>query len=210
MNLSMPMETDTRTTEAWSVTPTDARREALRVLLERAERLPDTAQLPTGSALLARIEDSAGQDSWLLRLLHSGELAQARVAVSCLVRPMRGDLVHLCIHPAGAWITAILERTAATQDVSLDFGNASVVLKARDVQLEASDRLRMQAAHQESRANTVTTTAAERYALVSGTDATHAGNTLLRTERHMGLHAGSTTLTAESLLKVDAAQIHLG
>jgi hypothetical protein len=209
MNLLMPAQTAAGTAEAPAHTHADAHREALRALLERIEPAADAARLPVDGVVLARIEDGAGPDSWFARL-PSGELVRARVAVSCLVRPLRGDLVQLSAHPAGSWVTAILERAAATQDLSLDFGNASVVLKARDLQLEAGDCLRLQAAHLENRANAVTTAAAERYASISGTDATHAGNTLLHTERHMGLHARSATITAESLLKVDAAQIHMG
>lgn len=139
-----------------------------------------------------------------------GDVLLTRVAVSCIVKPQTGDLVQLYRTSNGCWVLAILERRDDGKDVELDFGASSVLLQAHDVRLEARDRLTLEAAHLASRAAVVTQAAAERQTHVSGTDSTHAGNAFVHAERHLGLHAKSAIVKSESLLKIDAGQIHMG
>ncbi len=164
---------------------------------------------PVGYVTIGRIGETAADGAWWVALAPGGRLS-ARTAISCVVKPRCGDLVQLYHTPAGNWILAILERREGGCDLVLDFGEASVRLQAHDVRMQARDRLTLEAARFASRAEVVTQAAGERHACVSGTDATHAGNTFVHTERHMGLHANSAVVTSASLLKVDAGQIHMG
>ncbi|AOJ83237.1 MULTISPECIES: DUF3540 domain-containing protein [Burkholderia] len=170
------------------------------------------------STTLARIDGkrtAAGE--WPVAV-QPGVVLRARKAVSCVVAPEPGDLVQICREGEHCWVLAVLERGAAggekrgekNREVLLDFGDAHVALRARDVRVEARDRLSLEAAQLASRAQVVTQAAAERQTHVSGTDATHAGSTVVHTERHMAMHAKSAVVTAASLLKIDAGQIHMG
>ncbi|WP_407655537.1 DUF3540 domain-containing protein [Burkholderia alba] len=179
--------------------------EPMRALFRRAGP-PDAS---AGEMTVGRVRDAAQDGAWRVAAA-SGDAVLARVAVSCLVKPQPDDLVQLYRTPAGCWVLAILERGGDLSDVALDFGAAGVLLQARDVRVQARDQLSLEAARLESRADVVTQAAAERHARVSGTDATHAGNTFVHTERHLGMHAGSAVVTAQALLKIDAGQIHMG
>lgn len=163
---------------------------------------------PVGRMTVGHVIDFADDAWWVV--VESGERVRATVAVSCLVKPKPDDLVHLYRMPGRCWVLAILERHGESRDVALDFGSASVRLHAQDVEVHARDRVHIEAAHLESRASVVTQTAKERHAHVSGTDATHAGNAFVHAERHMSLHAKSAVVKSESLLKMDAGQIHMG
>ena len=61
-----------------------------------------------------------------------------------------------------------------------------------------------------SRAQRITHAAVDRQSKISGTDTTDAGNSLLYTEKHLTIHAKSTSITSSTLLKLDAGQIHMG
>ncbi|AGK49990.1 hypothetical protein BTI_5356 [Burkholderia thailandensis MSMB121] len=167
---------------------------------------------------LARIDgERTAADEWRVAL-RPGVVLRAKKAVSCVVAPRAGDLVQICREGERCWVLAVLERGGASDEandrtndeVTLDFGDAHVALRARDVRVEARDRLSLEAAQLASRAQVVTQAAAERQTHVSGTDATHAGSTVVHTERHMAMHAKSAAVTAASLLKIDAGQIHMG
>lgn len=181
----------------------------------REPALPANAAAAT---LLARIEgERTAAGEWRVAL-RPDVVLRAKKAVSCVVAPQAGDLVQICREGERCWVLAVLERDAAgdetndktTDEVTLDFGDAHVALRARDVRVEARDRLSLEAAQLASRAQVVTQAAAERQTHVSGTDATHAGSTLVHTERHLAMHAKSAVVTAASLLKIDAGQIHMG
>ncbi|WP_264299678.1 DUF3540 domain-containing protein [Burkholderia sp. Z1] len=163
-----------------------------------------------GYVTIGRVREAALDRAWWVVTEPGGAPRLARAAISCVIKPQPDDLVQLYQAAGGCWVLAILERRGDAASVALDFGAASVSLHARDVHVQARDRLDLEAAHLASRAEVVTLAAAERQAHVSGTDATHAGSTLVHTERHMGLHAQSAAVTAEALLKMDAGQIHMG
>ncbi|KVQ20004.1 DUF3540 domain-containing protein [Burkholderia ubonensis] len=169
---------------------------------------PDAA-MSDGRMTMGRIGAAATDGAWWV-VMETNDPVLAHVAVSCVVKPRCGDLVQLYRAPVGCWVMAILERSDETSGVVLDFGQDSVRLQARDIHVQASDRLNLDAVIFESRANVITQAAKERHAHVGGTDVTHAGNTFIHTERHIGLNAKSAALKSESLLKIDAGQIHMG
>ncbi|KWO84582.1 hypothetical protein WM31_22940 [Burkholderia ubonensis] len=174
---------------------------------------PLKRQVATGSVgylTIGRVSESALDGVWWVATEPGGEMRLARTAVSCLVAPQPDDLVQLYQAAGDCWVLAVLERRGDAASVTIDFGTASVLLQAHDVRLQAHDRLDLEANHFVSRAEVVMQAAAERHAHVSGTDATHAGNTFMHTERHLGVHAQTTVVTAEALLKMDAGQIHMG
>ncbi|WDD90516.1 DUF3540 domain-containing protein (plasmid) [Burkholderia sp. FERM BP-3421] len=181
--------------------------EPMRTLLKRsaAPFSPGAA----GRMSIGRVTGAESDGLWRI-VVEPGCALYARAAVSCIVRPQADDLVQLYQAADGCWVLAILERRGDAADVVLDFGAAEVLLQAQDVRVQARDRLGLEAAQLSSRAEVITEAAAERHAHVSGTDATHAGNTFVHTEGHLGMHAQSAVVTAEALLKMDAGQIHVG
>ncbi|WP_231935922.1 MULTISPECIES: DUF3540 domain-containing protein [Burkholderia] len=157
---------------------------------------------------IGRVREPADGAWWIVT--ESGEPVLASVAVSCIVKPQPDDLVQLYRASGRCWVLAILERRVEARDIALDFGSAHVQLHAHDIEVQARDRLHLESAHLASRASVVTQAAAERHANVSGTDTVHAGNSFVHADRHMSLHAKSACVKSESLLKMDAGQIHMG
>jgi hypothetical protein len=188
----------------------DASRDALTRIMKAAGAQESSPPKPVGTMTLGRVTDAGpAAGDWRIAL-PSGAVLTAQTALSCLVQPQRDDLVQLYVDHGRCWVLAILERCTESQALTLDFGAAHVVVEAHDLRLHARDGMTLEAAHLASRADVITQAAAERQAHIGGTDATHAGNTLVHTERHMGLHAKSAVITSASLLKIDGGQIHLG
>ncbi|AOJ07428.1 DUF3540 domain-containing protein [Burkholderia mayonis] len=180
------------------------------VRAQAPSREPASSAPAAATTMLARVgEARTAAGEWLVTV-RPGVVLRAKKAVSCVVAPHLGDLVQICRDGERCWVLAVLERDEASDEVTLDFGDAHVALRARDVRVEARDRLSLEAAQLASRAQVITQAAAERQTHVSGTDATHAGSTVVHTERHMAMHAKSAVVTAQSLLKIDAGQIHMG
>ncbi|UEP23065.1 DUF3540 domain-containing protein [Burkholderia ambifaria] len=217
------LEISTLSDAVTSVSETDADTDASRAALAEIMRgarsgSADASPAPCAATLLARIEgEHTAAGEWRVAL-HPDVVLCAKKAVSCVVAPQAGDLVQICREGERCWVLAVLERDAAgdeangrtTDEVTLDFGGAHVALRARDVRIEARDRLTLEAAQLASRAQVVTQAAAERQTHVRGTDATHAGSTLVHIEGHLAMHAKSAVVTAASLMKFDAGQIHMG
>jgi Protein of unknown function (DUF3540) len=197
-----------RAARGQQVDPSDGEMpEPMRALLKRAAA--PFSPGPAGRVSVGRVTGEETDGRWRIDVEPGGVLL-ARQAVSCVVRPQPDDLVQLYQAADGCWVLAILERRGDAADVVLDFGAAEVLLQAQDVRVQARDRLGLEAAQLSSRAEVITEAAAERHAHVSGTDATHAGNTFVHTEGHLGMHAQSAVMTAKALLKMDAGQIHVG
>ncbi|KVS54937.1 type VI secretion protein [Burkholderia cepacia] len=171
---------------------------------------PDRLNTGTVSTMLARVSDAGVAARIWLVTIDAGLQLCARAAVSCIVLPEPGDLVQICVDGERCWVLAVLERREAGNGLALDFGDAHVTLRARDMRVEVRDELSLEAARFASRAQVVTQAAAERQTQVSGTDATHAGSTIVHTERHLAMHAKSAFVTASALMKIDAGQIHMG
>lgn len=183
--------------------------------LRRIMRAGEAASDPTlcdgpGHTTIGRVcvcaEDGV---DWFVTI-PSGAVLPAKVALSCVVRPQHGDLVQAYVVGNRCWLLAVLERNAGASELTLDLGSGHVRLQADNLHIEASGQLTLNARHFANRAEVMTQAASERQTHISGTDATHAGCTMMHTERHLGLHAKSAAVTASGLLKVDAAQIHMG
>ncbi|APA88728.1 DUF3540 domain-containing protein [Paraburkholderia sprentiae WSM5005] len=170
----------------------------------------DRMNATTVSTQLARVDDAGtARGTWLVTIRPGMQLC-AKPAVSCIVVPQPGDLVQICVDGERCWVLAVLERRDAGSELALDFGDAPVTLRAREMRVEVSDGLSFEAARLTSRAQLVTQAAAERQTRVSGTDTTHAGSTIVHNERHLAMHAKSAFVTASALMKIDAGQIHMG
>lgn len=131
-------------------------------------------------------------------------------AHSCLVPPQPGDLVQLVQTDNHCWAVAVLLSADPEQGLVVDAQGQTLTLQAQNLHLRADDTLQQEADTHTSRSRLCTHTSQERQTRVHGTDSTRASNLLTHVQRHHSVHAGSATLTASSLLKVDAAQIHMG
>lgn len=147
---------------------------------------------------LIQVQDLAG----LWRPVHR--------AHSCLVPPQPGDLVQLVQTETHCWVVAVLLSAHPEQGLVVDAKGQTLTLQAQNLHLRAADTLQQEADTSTSSARLCTQTSEERQTRVHGTDSTRACNILTHVQRHHSVHAGSATLTASSLLKVDAAQIHMG
>ena len=132
-----------------------------------------------------------------------GELQEVRRADSCLMALQAGDLVQAVSAQGLIWVLAILQSTQVREEWVMNFGDRALRMSASRIELETSGQMSL-------RAQVLKQFSVDRHSRVENTDSIHAGNSLQHTERHMGLHAKSAMITASSLLKVDAAQIHMG
>jgi hypothetical protein len=132
-----------------------------------------------------------------------GELKAVRRADSCLFDLQAGDLVQAVSAQGLIWVLAILQSTQVREEWVMNFGDRAMRMSANSIELETSGQMSL-------RAQVLKQFSVDRHSRIKNTDSIHAGNSLQHTERHMGLHAKSAMITASSLLKVDAAQIHMG
>jgi hypothetical protein len=119
-------------------------------------------------------------------------------------------LVQLVQAESQCWVLAVLVSARADEGVVLDAAGRALTVQAQDLHLQASRALVQESVTSTQRSRMTIQTCQERQTRVQGTDAHRAGSVLTHVERHHSVHAESATLTATSLLKVDAAQIHMG
>lgn len=177
--------------------------------LERLVRQPRHSSANHG-AVAARmfvgvlIPDSGLGDS-CLRINVDGEILPVQVAASCLLKVHAGDWVHAVLARDEVWVLSVLTRAEAGNDAvhELDFGGSELHISANKIRISAVQHLDM-------RAPLLTQHAQNRQSQIDGTDSAHVGNSLVHADSHLSLHARSAMVTAASLLKVDAAQIHMG
>ena len=149
-------------------------------------------------------------DSELLGFVDSkGDFYSVKAALSCLIQPQVGDLVQVLQSHTLCWVLAVLERDTQ-QALQLDFGTQTVNINAQRMTLNVAEQLQFKAEQIRDEANVLIQTAADRQSHIQGTDSTYVGSMALKAERHLGIHAGMANLKAKSLLKIDAAQIHMG
>lgn len=177
--------------------------------LERLVRQPRN-MLPNQSALTAQLLVGAlkaypDSDHSCLSMDVNGELVPVQVADSCLLRVEVGDLVHAVQADGVVWVLSVLKKNASNAgDVrQLDFGESELHISAQKICMAAGQRI-------DIHAPLLTQTAKNRQSHVEGTDSARVGNSIVHAESHLSLHARSAMVTAASLLKVDAAQIHMG
>ena len=134
-----------------------------------------------------------------------GAIVPVQVAASCLLRVQAGDWVHAVLASDEVWVLSVLKRSTSGRDAvhELDFGESELHISAKKIRMSADQHLHINAP-------LLTQTAKNRQSQIEGTDSAHVGNCIVHADSHMSLHARSAMVTAASLLKVDAAQIHMG
>jgi hypothetical protein len=134
-----------------------------------------------------------------------GEKVSAQVAASCLLRVEAGDWVHAILADGVIWVLSVLKKHSASSPSvrHLDLGDAELHVSAKTIRLHADQQIAIQAP-------LLTQAATNRQSHIDGTDSARVGNSIVHAESHLSLHARSAMVTAASLLKVDAAQIHMG
>ena len=197
--------------------------QATEVLLYQSK--PQTANLNPAEQELKRLVSGGEQHSERIRVCRLQTLADSdwlgfedshgdfypvKAALSCLIQPQAGDLVQVLQTQAQCWVLAVLERDTPQQALQLDFGTQAVSINAQQVSFNVAEQLQFKAEEIRAEANVLIQAAADRQSHISGTDTTYAGSVALKAERHLGIHAGMANLKAKSLLKIDAAQIHMG
>lgn len=177
--------------------------------LERMVRRPRNSQ-PTNSAVTARMlvgammaSQDTGQTSLCMDV--DGELVAVQVAESCLLRVEVGDWVHAVLADGVVWVLAVLKKHAlhASGVRQLDFGESELHISAQKICMTADKQIGIHAP-------LLTQAAKNRQSQIEGTDSARVGNSIIHADSHLSLHARSAMVTAASLLKVDAAQIHMG
>jgi hypothetical protein len=164
--------------------------ELARLILGQPLSAPAPAQLHIG--ILQACSDAQAP---LQVVLEGGGRLRARVAASCLLQPQAGDLVQLLQSQQRCWILQVLERADANAPYRLDVGHAELQLHAAVLHLQA---------------DSLQETALRKQSDIQGWSSTRAAFVELRAERQLNLFGGVAMLAGEALLKVDAAQIHMG
>lgn len=150
-------------------------------------------------------------DGPLWRVLDARGMARlARKAASCMLVPSAGDLVQLLVDDAACWIVAVLERRAEGTHATIDLGDADVQMRAGSLVFQAQRGITHQARELCSTSLQVRETTDEKTSLVRQSSIVQAGSMALHVDRHLGVHAQLATVSAEALLKLDGAQIHMG
>jgi len=177
--------------------------------LARMVRQPRHA-VPPQSAVSARMLVGAlrrgeDADAPCLCMDVDGQLTPVQVADSCLVQAQAGDWVHAVLACGVVWVLSVLKKHPAHRSAvrALNFGEAELHISAKKIRIAADQQLDLQAEF-------LTQSAQNRQSHIDGTDSAHVGNSIVHADSHLSLHARSAMVTAASLLKVDAAQIHMG
>jgi hypothetical protein len=141
----------------------------------------------------------------ILYLSVDGQLYPVQVAVSCLMQVDAGDWVHAVYSDETVWVLSVLKKNDSSKVAlqRLNFGEAELEICARKISIKADLQMDLQAP-------LIAQKAKNRKSHIEATDNTRVGNSLVHADGHMSLHARSAMVTAESLLKIDAAQIHMG
>jgi Protein of unknown function (DUF3540) len=134
-----------------------------------------------------------------------GGLWPVQVADSCLWQVQSGDWVCAVLANQTAWVMSVLQQQPPHNSAirHLNLGDAELHISAKKICMTAQQHIDIQAPQ-------LSQIAGNRQSTVHGTDSTRVSNSVLYADSHLSLHAKSAMVTAESLLKVDAAQIHMG
>lgn len=187
----------------------NAGNELRRIIQANAESLSFATSMQAGQMTIGHIRHGdAANAEWVVDVMDA--TMRAKLAPSCLIRPEPGDLVQVFVMGSRCWLLAVLERNDPSCELVIDMGDACLQLRARQLHIVASDELAMRARSYSNRAEVIVQTASERQTHIGGTDATHAGCSMQYVERHIGMHAKNVVVTGSALLKMDAAQIHMG
>ncbi len=192
------------------------------------------ADRPTAPPLAetARVVDRT-EDGLLLEL--GGTVRPGRVALSCLVQPEPGDLALIARTRQGMFVLALLER-AGEAPTRLALGPTAEVtagtlrLSADTFHLQArvgrvlleelthigravtahANKIRFIGDTLETLADRLLTQVRRSFRFVTETEQLRAGDIDQRAEQTLTLRGRTAFVTAETLVKVDADQIHMG
>lgn len=166
-----------------------------------------------------------------------GALVPARVALSCLLQPEPGDTVLAMSAADTLWVLAVLDRhapaalrLAAAGDLAIASGGTLTVQAADALVVQAPaartaigdvvhagqrltvhlSSLRVIADLVETLAERVLLRARRSTRFVTDTDQTRAGAIDHRADGPLHLHGDTAFVTGKALVRVDAAQIHMG
>lgn len=133
-----------------------------------------------------------------------GERLRARQAFDCLVVPQAQDKVHCINIDNSVWILHVLERPDADATTVLRTpGTGRTRLECEALTVQASQTLQWQA-------QTLLESAVQRTTVVKGHHHIAAGSLSAHIDNHLSLSGEVATLNATALIKMDAAQIHMG
>ncbi|WP_167387605.1 DUF3540 domain-containing protein [Paraburkholderia susongensis] len=174
-----------------------------------SERLPDNCSQNPHVVIGRLASATSSTDAWLIELDDALRLP-ARKAVSCLIAPAQGDLVQATVHGSTCWITAVLERgTQAGAELLIDTANQTLTIRAQAFRVRAEEEIAYIGDSVKVKSLTLREEVEHRTSVVHGTSSTCARSVNIEALSHLALHAPMTTLTADSLVKVDAPQVHI-
>lgn len=155
--------------------------------------------------LVGTLGETLDTDGTSLWMDVGGEQVPAEVAASCLLRVEAGDWVHAVLVGASVWVLSVLKKHPASNSAvrHLDVGDAELHVSAKTMHLNANQQIGLHAP-------LLTQAATNRQSQIDGTDSARVGNSIVHAQSHFSLHARSAMVTAASLLKIDASQIHMG
>lgn len=180
----------------------------------------------------ARVVDRT-EDGLLLEL--AGTVRPGRVALSCLVQPEPGDLALIARTRQGLFVLALLERAgeaptrlALGPDAEVTAGTLRFTAETLHVQARIGRILLEELTHigrtvtahankirfigdtLETLADRLLTQVRRSFRFVSETEQLRAGDIDHRAEQTLTLRGQTAFVTADTLVKVDADQIHMG
>ncbi len=186
-------------------TDTDGLHGLARLLKKGAASEPASAPSHTEPprAFTATVTQDLGDGGFEL-LCEDGERLQARRAFDCLLVPRPQDRIHGIRAGHDTWILHILERQdRAAETLLRPPGAARVRIECESLLLQAHQSLHLQADALMESAVAKTTVVKTHHSIDAGSLGVHVDN-------HLSLKGELATLNASALIKMDAAQIHMG
>lgn len=160
----------------------------------------------SGASQAARLV--SGEGGWQLE--HDPK-SVVRVAVSCLIAPMAGDLVLVSAVNGTWYVLAVLERDAAQGNtLCVDLGSAQLHLKAADVRFEVEGKLDLQAENLRLHSELAVQSASTQVVNVSGVSMLNANSIAMEGRQSLSMHTQLGAIQATALLKIDGTQMHFG
>lgn len=185
-------------------TNTTSELELKRLVQQPRSMLPDQSTV-TAQHLVGLLKAHPDTDRSSLCMDVNGESLPIRVAHSCLLRVEVGDWVQAVLADGMVWVLAVLTKHAPQAGAlrQIDFGDSELHITAKKISMTATQQV-------DIHAPLLTQAAKNRQSHIDGTDSARVGNNIVHADGHLSMHARSAMVTAASLLKIDAAQIHMG
>lgn len=162
--------------------------------------------LAAGAGTVARI--ARGEQGWVL---DSDPAATVRVAVSCLVEPMTGDLVLVTAAGGVCYVLAVLERDCTQErTIRIDLGGSDLNLRAANVVVEVEKNLELEAENLRTNAELSVQSASTQVVNVTGVSMLNANSIAMEGRQSLTMHTQLGAIQASALLKIDGTQMHFG